>query len=161
MGYESIPDSPGSILPGGNGDGGAGQQKLPEAGHADSPAGRDDAYLRNDAVDNVYAKDLYMNGSAAMQADVLGDLHLDGSAVFAADIDGSAHVRDSSVTMLQAEGPVDLQGGVAVLVSANEFTVRDGGSVLMTPREAGIFAAVLGAVLVAGIAGIVWLFARD
>jgi hypothetical protein len=160
MGYESIPTSPGSVFPGGNGHGAAETSRTGTAARAGEDLAADTVVIDHDAANDVYAKDLHMHNSAALSADVLGDMYLDNSAVAAADIAGNAHLRDSSASIVNAEGSVELTGGWAGVVVAKEFTVRDGGTVLMTQREAGIAGAVVGALVVAGIAAVVWLFRR-
>jgi hypothetical protein len=167
MGYESIPTSPGSLFPGGNGDGAERTDPGKETSEGGAPAGTpadlavDVVLIDNDAANDVYAKDLHMHNSAAMTADVLGDMYLDKSAVAAADIAGNAHLRDSSASIVNAEGSVELTGGWAGVVVAKEFTVRDGGTVLMTDREAAVAGAVIGALVVAAIAAVAWLLKGD
>lgn len=149
MPYESIPNSPGPSLPGSE-DAPAASGEQQTLGtvvniQADAPTS-----MENDASEAVYAKDLAMTNSAAVAANVLGDLVMENSAVVLADVTGSVHLRESAATAIVAEGPVDLQGGLAGLVVAKEFTVRDGGSVLMTEREAVIFGGVFAGVLLTG-----------
>jgi hypothetical protein len=158
MPYESIPNSPGPSLPGAEEPDRPStgvQTRLGEGGPEVSITADQRMSMENDAADAVFAKDLTMINSAAMAADVLGDLVMDDSAVAMADVTGGAYLRGSAATILVSEGPVDLQGGLAGLVIAKEFTVRDGGSVLMTEREAITFAAVFAGVLLGG-----WLLLR-
>ena len=108
------------------------------------------ATLSDDARQAVFARDLTMNNAAAATADVVGDLSAVDSAIALATIQGSARLVESPVVALVASGPVDLEGGWAGLVVARDFTVRDGGSVLMTQREAVIFGAVFAGVLLLG-----------
>jgi hypothetical protein len=109
-----------------------------------------DATMADDATQAVFARDLTMSGSAAATADVVGDLSAVDSAIALANVQGSARVVESPVAAVVASGPVDLEGGWAGVVVTPEFTVRDGGSVLMTQREAIIFGAVFAGVLVLG-----------
>jgi hypothetical protein len=106
-----------------------------------------EATMSGDASQAVFARDLTMNDSAAATADVVGDLSAVDSAIAMANIQGSARIVESPVAAVVSSGDVDLEGGWAGIVVAREFTVRDGGSVLMTQREAIIFAAVFAGVL--------------
>ena len=152
MPYESIPNSPGPSLPGPEepASPAAGvQQELEDATtvgiQVDVPTS-----MESDAADQVYAKDLSMSNSAAVAASVLGNLEMDKSAVMFADVTGDAAIKESGVRALVTDGPVDLQGGMAGLVFAPEFTVRDGGSVLIQPREAAVVGAAFAGVLLLG-----------
>jgi len=119
-----------------------------------------EAMLSDDARQAVFARDLTMNNAAAATADVVGDLSAVDSAIAIANIQGSARLVESPVAALVASGPVDLEGGWAGVVVAREFTVRDGGSVLMTQREAVIFGAVFAGVFVLGSLALGLLFGR-
>ncbi len=148
MAYESIPSSPGPSLPGPD------ATAARAAGDVSVVAGQP-TLMENDAATEAYAKDLHMMNSAVAAASVLGDLEMKDSAVVLADVTGAASLRDSGAGALVAEGPVDLVGGMAGVVVAREFTVRDGGTVLMTQREAAILGAVFAGVLLGG-----WMLLR-
>jgi hypothetical protein len=109
-----------------------------------------DATISGQSTQAVYARDLTMNQSASMTADVVGDLAAVDSAIAMANVQGAARIVESPMAAMVTSGPVDLEGGWTGLVVAPEFTVRDGGSVLMTQREAIIFAAVFAGVLLLG-----------
>jgi hypothetical protein len=157
MAYETIP---------GAGDPGLPISQAAAPGKAEQPDGQRDSVeiplgdgmMTEDATQAVFARDLIMNNSAAVTADVVGDLSAVDSAVALANVQGSARVLESPVGALVAAGPVELEGGWAGVVVAREFTVRDGGSVVMTQREAAIAAAVFAGVLVLGsiLAGLVF-----
>jgi hypothetical protein len=158
MPYESIPNSPGPSLPGPDDAPGvdAGIQQSLGGDHTELLITSSQRMtMEDDAAEAVYAKDLTMADSAAVNANVVGDLVMTDSAVVMADVTGGAFLRDSTAAALVSQGPVDLQGGVAGIVFAPEFTVRDGGSVLMTQRDAVVFGAVLAGVLLVG-----WLLLR-
>ena len=157
MAYETIPGAgdPGLPIPLAQ----VPVQDAPSAGRHDSveiPLG--DELFTDDATQAVFARDLIMNNSAAVTADVVGDLSAVDSAIALANIQGSARMLESPVGTLVASGPVELEGGWAGVVLAREFTVRDGGSVVMTQREAAIAGAVFAGVLVLGsiLAGLVF-----
>ena len=116
--------------------------------------------MSGDSSQAVFARDLTMNDSAAATADVVGDLAAVDSAIAVANVQGSARFVESPVAAVVASGTVDLEGGWAGVVVARDFTVRDGGSVLMTQREAIIFAAVFAGVLVLGSLAVSALFGR-
>ena len=149
MAYETIP---------GAGDPGVPTPLAPETDATSRPGFVSDTVelplgevtMSDDASQAVFARDLTMNDSAAATADVVGDLLAVDSAIALANVQGSARLVESHVSALVAAGPVELQGGWAGVVVAREFTVRDGGSVLMTQREAVIFAAVFAGVLLLG-----------
>lgn len=155
MPYETIPGAGDPGLPPSLG-------SVPPAGAAgdtvEIPVG--EATMSDDATQAVFARDLIMSSSAAATADVVGDLSAVDSAIALANIQGSARLVESPVAAVVASGPVELEGGWAGVVVAREFTVRDGGSVLMTQREAVIFGAVFAGVLVLGSLLIGSLFGR-
>ena len=125
----------------------------------DVPSG--EVVMSDDASDAVFARDLTMNDSAAATADVVGDLSAVDSAIALANVQGSARIVESAVMAVAGGGPVELEGGWAGVVVSPEFTVRDGGTVLMTQREAIIFAAVFAGVLLVGGVVLSMIFGRD
>ena len=143
MAYETIP---------GAGEAGAFDPLASRPGHdgdtVELPLG--EVTMADDATQAVFARDLTMNDSATVTADVVGDLSAVDSAIALANVQGAARVVESPVGALVSSGPVDLEGGWAGVVVASDFTVRDGGSVLMTQREAIIMAVVFAGVLVLG-----------
>ena len=138
---------------GGNGHGAAGQAGGAPGSHGDvtidMPSG--DVVMSDEAEQVVFARDLSMHDSAAVSANVVGDLAMDSSAMVVGQIQGSASLTDSAASVLIAGGPVDIAGGLGVVVITPELTVRDGGSILFTQREAAVFGAVFAAVVVAGV----------
>ena len=151
MAYEIIPGAGDPGAPGSLGDQpGTVSFDAAQGDTLEVPLG--DVTMSDDASQAVFARDLTMNDSAAATADVVGDLMAVESAIALANVQGSARIVESSVATLVASGPVELEGGWAGVVVAQDFTVRDGGSVIMTQREAIIFGAVFAGVLVLGTA---------
>ncbi len=150
MAYESIPSSPGPSLPAGE----------PEPRETTNVVADQPTLMSDDAASEAYAKDLQMNRSAVVAASVLGDIDMVNSAVAVADVSGRATLRDSAVGMMVADSPVELLGGTTGVVVAKEFTVRDGGTVLMTGADAVKAGAVFAGVFLVGWMVLKLLFGR-
>jgi hypothetical protein len=105
----------------------------------------EEVVMRDSAAMAVDTGDMSLFQSAVAQADVDGDITAEQSGIGIATAVGDARLYDSSAGVLVAGGDVDLAGGSAGLVVSRGFTVRDGGTVLVTQREAiivGLVAAV-------------------